>query len=167
MILNQDYQFLLLEMSIHSDPSEILPNLWIGDLFTAADSQFFRDKNIRAVVNCTPDIPDYFIRECVAYHRVNCDDLLQEKDFSDMLAAIPQAIQWIYHHYDERKRPTFVHCHKGIQRSCTIVAAFLFHTRQPDLKECINFIISKRPIAFFGGRSINFINPLKQTCIKK
>lgn len=154
-------------MDMRSDPSEILPNLWIGDMFTAADTKFFERAKIKAVVNCTPDIPNYFSNHSIKYHRVNLDDSLQQKDYDDMLKHLPDAIMWLYDHYDKQRLHTYVHCHRGIQRSCTVVAAFLFHTRKPDLKECIKYLIHKRSEAFFGGRSINFIEPLSRVCQKK
>lgn len=154
-------------LNIKSEPSQILPGLWLGDMFTAGDKQFFSERNIKAVINCTPDVPDYFRNQGVSYHRVNLDDSLQQKDFDDMLEQLPGAVTWLYDKYDLQKLPTYVHCHKGIQRSCTVITAFLFHTRKPDLKECIRYLIHKRPIAFFGGRSINFGSPLSRVCYKK
>jgi len=55
-------------------------------------------------------------------------------------------------------QPVLVHCFAGMQRSCAVVACYLikYHNMTPN--EAIDYIKSKRPIAFFG--QVNFMETL-------
>ena len=36
---------------------EIISNLWIGNLKQIKNKDFYKDKNIKLVINCTTDLP--------------------------------------------------------------------------------------------------------------
>jgi hypothetical protein len=62
-----------------------------------------------------------------------------------------------------------VHCHAGMQRSCAVVAAYLMRYRTPPdwswpirYQGAVGYLIRQRPVAFFGGRSINFSRALQR-----
>ena len=70
-------------------------------------------------------------------------------------------VMFIRKNRDLEGKTVLVHCHQGIQRSCTIVAAYLMVTNKMSLVNAINLIISRRPIAFWGGKGVNFLDSLK------
>jgi hypothetical protein len=40
-------------MSLHSGATEILPGLWLGDLTSAQDTNFLKDKQVHIMFNCS------------------------------------------------------------------------------------------------------------------
>jgi dual specificity phosphatase 12 len=144
-----------------TEPSEILPGLWLGNAFTAANGDFFKGNHIKAVINCTPDVPNYFWNCGVSYLRVDVDDTLQDKDFEDMARQLPLAIQRITEQRDLLHKNVLVHCHRGMQRSAAVIVAYLYYfTGIGDLNDCIDFVKSKRSVAFFWGQQVNFMPSL-------
>ena len=61
---------------------EILPGLWLGNRHAAGDPTFAADKKIRAVFNCSKDIP--FQAVIPRQYRVPVDDSRQEPDIGNM-----------------------------------------------------------------------------------
>lgn len=55
-------------------------------------------------------------------------------------------------------QPVLVHCFVGMQRSCAVVACYLIKYHHMTPNEAIEYIKSKRPIAFFG--QVNFMETL-------
>lgn len=153
---------------MENKPSEILSGVWLGDMYTAGDYAFFVRNNIKAVLNCTKDIPNFFEEKGVKYHKLDVDDSLNPRDTSDMKKGLPAAIKWLYEMHDKKGLNVFIHCHMGVQRSPTATIAYLYHTRKRDLKACIDYVSQKRPVVFFGGKQCNFLWPLTKVCnIKK
>ena len=56
--------------------------------------------------------------------------------------------------------PVLVHCYAGMQRSCAVVACYLIRYHNMNPQEAINFIKSKRSIAFAGR--VNFIKTIEE-----
>ena len=48
-------------------------------------------------------------------------------------------------------QPVLVHCHAGMQRSCAVVACYLMKHHHMTMRDAMDHIRSKCPIAFFGG----------------
>lgn len=144
--------------------SEIIPGLYIGNMNTAKNKMFFNKKNIRAVLNLTPDVPNYYScpKEKVEYMRISVNDSLQPIDINKMYNYLPCIVSFIYKNLVLERKPVLVHCHAGIQRSAAAVAAFLMKTRKASLDNVVHYMVSKRPIVFNQGRSINFKNSLIQ-----
>ena len=68
-------------------------------------------------------------------------------------------------YYIRNKRSVLVHCSMGIQRSCALVACYLVKYNGWTPTEAINYIKSKRPIAFFGN--INFLETIEDIYISQ
>jgi protein-tyrosine phosphatase len=142
--------------------SEIIPNLYIGNMYTAKNKMFFNKNGIKAVLNLTTNVPNYFAcpNEKIEYMRINVKDSLKEEDFIKMYNYLPCIFSFIYKNLILENKPVLVHCHAGVQRSATAVAAFLMKYNKLPLNTVVKFIISKRPVVFNFGRSINFYKPL-------
>lgn len=140
--------------------SEIIPGLWLGDMFASQDAKFFASKRIGAVLNCTPDVPHHYLVDHIEYMRIPVDDDLTEEEIEKMREYMSHAISFLYKNRNIEKKNVFVHCHAGIQRSAICVVGYLIKTTTLNKKNAIAYVIKKRPVAFFGGRSINFINAL-------
>lgn len=128
---------------------EIIPGLWLGNRAAAGDANFAKQKNIRAVFNCTKDIP--FNPDIPRQYRVPVDDSLQEPDISNLEAWSYEIAYKIAHEYRkgrEEGSAILVHCAAGMQRSAASVAMYLIATQNMTTDEAIAFIQSKRAIAF-------------------
>ena len=152
--------------------NEILPGLWIGNSFASQDVDFLRPAKIEAVVNCTKDLPFsyryYNLKERpVQFYRIPIDDpgsnSTWDTNHDTLYEMLPTITKNISHHM-KLHEPVLVHCHAGIQRSAAVVLATLIRygvwkgATMPEsiYVGAVNFIIKKRPIAFFAGESVNF-----------
>jgi hypothetical protein len=135
---------------------EIVPGLWLGNRIAALDEQWLGEKGIKAVFNCTKDIP--FCLNIQRRYRVPVDDNLQPVEIRNLeLWAYEIAVKIA------RERAAgnriLIHCFAGVQRSAATTAIFLISSFRCTTEEAISYIRSKRPIAFFGN--VNFYRAIK------
>ena len=135
--------------------------LFLGNEISALNPGYINKNKIKYIINCTRDVPMKFVNK-VEYFRVPLDDSLKEKDITMMTHYIPILVPIIENNI-KNKVNTLVHCHAGMQRSAIVVASYLLKNKNFEShKEAIEFIINKRPIAFFNGQSINFEKSLQK-----
>ncbi|TBU39843.1 hypothetical protein BD309DRAFT_928271 [Dichomitus squalens] len=118
--------------------NEIVPNLWVGDLPSALDTETLRAHNIRSVLTAMRgrvSIHETFVR-----HQINIDDT----DSSDILQHFVPAITFIQAELDKGKG-VLVHCQAGMSRSVAIVAAYLMVTESLDAESALEVIRKARP----------------------
>ncbi len=135
---------------------QITKRIWLGDYTTAKNKDFFKKNNIKAVLNCTKDVPNYFKNdESIEYLRIPVDDSLQEVDFKKMYYYFPIIIEFLNKTVNIEKKNALVHCVQGKARSCIALAVFFVSQgMKPD--DALELILKKRPDAFFFGTSLNF-----------
>ena len=136
---------------------EIIPRLWLGNKNAASDGDWLREHNITVVFNCTKDWP--FHPDVLRKYRVPVDDNLQKEEIQNMYMWAPEILAKLVGEY-KRGETILVHCHAGMQRSAAVVAMFLMTMYGMTKKEAIQFIKSKRAVAFFP--SANFEQALDQ-----
>ena len=136
----------------------IIPRLWLGNRHAALDANFIRSNNITVIVNASKDIP--FINDNAAKkYRVPVDDNLEPSEIDNMAKWSPEIVYMILREY-QAGNTILVHCAAGMQRSAAIVAMTLIVMKQMNPDQAIQFIKSKRPIAFFP--SANFERSIRQ-----
>lgn len=148
--------------------NKIIDRIYLGNYQAAKDRKFFKEKNIKAVLNCTKDIPNHFAnnRE-IEYLRIPVDDSLKERDFDLMYQFMPLIVEFIHKHVTILKQNIFIHCHAGRQRSIIAVAAYLVDKKGMTPHEACKFILEKRKEAFHFGESLNFDQALTKFYKKK
>ena len=146
-----------------SNATEIIPGVFVGNQFTAADKAFFINNNIRRVVNCTPDLPFYFESAGVQYYRIPLNDLSDDVNNGIMKNHLLPVIHFIYGGRPSRESGVLIHCHAGVSRSCTVAVALLRVCCAESISQAIGLLIAKRRIAFFNGARLNFRNALYWT----
>ena len=125
-----------------------------------------KKNNIKAVLNCTEDIPNYFVNKhvnSIEYYRIPIDDSLKEKDLKKLYYYLPGGIEFLYKHVVLHKNPVYVHCWAGRQRSAVLVSAFLVYMGYSP-EDAIKFVLQQRPEAFHFGLSFNFEKPFNKYC---
>jgi protein-tyrosine phosphatase len=143
--------------------SKITDKIYLGNYQAAKDKDLFSTKKIKAVLNCTRDIPHYFIRDKdIEYMRIAVEDSLKDKDFDLMYQYMPCIVEFIHKHVYIQKHNILVHCHAGRQRSAIAVAAYLVAKYNMTPHEACKLILEKRSEAFHYGKSLNFDQALKK-----
>tara|TARA_B100000963_G_C22635497_1_gene677352 strand:- start:4204 stop:4704 length:501 start_codon:yes stop_codon:yes gene_type:complete len=125
---------------------EIIPNIFLGNKNSASNVNLLN--KIYLVVNCSEDIP--FYSDKTRNFRVDVPDNLSLDCNLRILVYINQILPIMYKCYNEKK-PVLVHCRAGMHRSATVVACFLIKYFNFSKDCAIQFIKSKRHIAFFPG----------------
>lgn len=136
---------------------EIVPRLWLGNKNAASDGEWLRTHKISVVFNCTKDWP--FHPDALRKYRVPVHDNLEKEEIQNMYEWAPEILAKLVLEY-KRGENILVHCHAGMQRSAAVVAMFLMTVYGMSKNDAIQFIKSKRSIAFFP--SANFEPALDQ-----
>lgn len=134
---------------------EILPGLWLGNIVASQSGEFLEQKGIKAVFNCTKNIPFYEGHRSL--YRVPVDDNLENGEIRNMELWSFEAVYKL--RLEHKKGPVLVHCHAGMQRSACVVAMYLIAIKGFQVEEAVNYIKQRRPIAFTPG--INFLKAIQ------
>jgi protein-tyrosine phosphatase len=97
------------------------------------------------VFNCTKDIP--FLPTVQRKYRVPVHDNLQTHEIRNLELWSYEIVMKMTREY-KTGQPLLVHCAAGMQRSAACVAMFLIATHSMTPDQAIEFIRSKRAIAF-------------------
>jgi protein tyrosine/serine phosphatase len=138
---------------------KILPNLYLGNIESAENKKFIKEKKIKVIINCTTSIPNYFQFDKdfsdLEYFRIPVDDSLLDEDIELMAQSLSQYVKIINNALLQNK-PVLVHCYAGRQRSACLIAAYLIYKYDYSIDQAYKYIISKRKEAFHYGKSYNF-----------
>jgi len=123
------------------DAQEIVPNLYLGDVYAAHNTKELKKRNITHIVTCTvgvvPPFPDAF-----QYKHLKILDCAAEAIHDHF----PETSEFIAKAIAEGGK-VLVHCIRGVSRSATIVAAYLMTSHKLSHNEAVATVRSKRPIA--------------------
>lgn len=141
-----------------SNVTKVARRIYLGNYKAAKDKNFFKDNNIKAVLNCTreKDVRNYFPSAGVEYMRIPVDDSLEKKDFNLMFEFLPAAIEFIHKHVVLQKNNILIHCVMGRQRSVCCLVGFLMKYHDMSPKQAGEYVVDKRQEAFHHGYSVNF-----------
>jgi protein-tyrosine phosphatase len=143
------------------DYSKMTNRIYLGNEKAAQNKKFFKEKKIRAVLNCSKDIDNFFEKDPkIEYMRIPIDDSLKEVDFKKFYNFIPVISEFIYKHADIEKHNIFIHCAQGRQRSIASFCAYLMSKKNLSTQRAMEYSLKKRLEAFHYGNSINFDKPL-------
>jgi protein-tyrosine phosphatase len=123
---------------------QILDNLYLGN-FTSIQSRKFN-----MIVNCTKEYEISFPKDYIKDDPLDSSALLSFLQNTNILEQIDNTLK--------NNQSVLVHCSKGQQRSCAVVACYLIRFFQMKIDKAIEYIKSKRPIAFFGN--VNLIEAI-------
>ena len=140
-----------------NNADEIIPRLWLGNVRASQDEDFIRRENISVIFNCTKDLP--FLFSIAKQYRVPVDDNLQEEEIRNIELWSPEIAHKLLTLYN-KGHTILVHCYAGMQRSAACVAILLIALKHMRAEEAMNYIMSRRPVAFQPranfGRAIEF-----------
>lgn len=136
--------------------SNIIKGLWIGGEGGASSKQFFEKEDIKACINCTPSILNNFSTHGVEYLRIPINDTTDKEDVELLKETLDLAVEWLRVHHKVMELNVLVHCHQGINRSSTIVAAYLMKHWGMKYKDVVDFLILRRQCVFYNGDRATF-----------
>lgn len=151
--------------------NKISNHIFLGNFQAAKDKDLFKTHKIRAVLNCSKEIPNYYSNhKDIEYMRIPVDDSLKQKDYDLMFQYMPVIVEFIHKHAGIANHNILIHCHAGRQRSAISVAAYLVAKCGKSPREACKIVMEKRPEAFHFGKSLNFdqaLNKYYRTYMKK
>ena len=110
------------------------------------------------IVNCSREEDVAFPPNCSYCIRISVADSPDESGKLLTLIIETNILEKI-HNNIIHNQPVLVHCSAGMQRSCAVVACYLMKYHNMNPSQAVEYIRSKRPIAFFW--SINFSKTLE------
>ncbi|OAO12361.1 DSP domain containing protein [Blastocystis sp. ATCC 50177/Nand II] len=116
----------------------ILPGLFLGSEYNAADLEWLQAAGVRTIVNVSIEIPCFF-EDQFQYHRIFVDDLPEV----ELSAHFDQAFEWIDSSLKEKK-PVFVHCQLGVSRSASVVIAYLIKKNRWPYQQAFEYVRERR-----------------------
>ena len=126
-----------------STATEIIPNLWIGNILNSKNKEFL--SNIDIVINCSKNI--IFSSDKTKNLRVPIDDNLEKKEIVNLYKYLDPITKYIQKNLLSGKR-ILVHCYAGKQRSASVICAYLIKYLKISYKEASEYMKSKRMIVF-------------------
>lgn len=120
----------------------IRPNLYLGGVEAAQDSQSLTRQGIKSVVCCNRDLeyPDSKFVHGLEYCRVDVEDVGKEP----IGLFFPEATAFI-HTQLSLDRPVLVHCTAGVSRSASVLLAYLIEYCGFSLADAFLLAIRLRP----------------------
>lgn len=142
--------------------SKIINNLYLGN------KKDPYEKDWHLIINCTTNLP--FPKSCNNTIRIPIEDDPFDSNKLFNLMKDTTTLEEMHTNILNDKF-VLVHCQQGIQRSPTIVACYLIKYHNYTKEQAIEFIKSKRQIAFFWQINLekaidlfyNYINLSKNT----
>jgi len=122
-----------------TQPTEIIDNLYLGNIYNAADSTMMDSIKIDTIINVSRNISNYFPSK-FKYINIQIDDLNSEMFSDEVLEVIAHM-----HRIMNSNKKLLVHCLMGSSRSATIVILYLIKYNKMSVDEAYKFIKSKRP----------------------
>ena len=145
--------YKIVEMFNYPNAHLIKDNIWLGNRYSALDNNFLRENKIRVIINCSKNL-EFIDNDSIIKIRVPIDDDLRTKSNQDMfkeyIKIIPKLKKFI-----RKNENILIHCRAGMQRSASVIAAYLINKYGYSVQDSINFIQSKRNVAFRPGPNFN------------
>lgn len=146
--------------AIFSEPDFIVDNIYLGGIMGACNYEFFRNNNIKYVVNISDNIPTFFRDREIDYLMIEKSDNGREDLTREELDRAYNFIS----HAQEKEKNVLVHCFAGKSRSVAIVIYYLKRKSGLTINQCIDFIKERRR---WINPSKKFIDNLTRICEKE
>jgi hypothetical protein len=124
------------------DYSEIIPRLFIGDLYTAENEHLLRSLGITHVLSVMRGYVAVPSALSIRSFQVDLDDL----PFSELAAHLPKTTSFIGDALGDPNSRILVHCMKGVSRSPSVVAAYLMAVYEWSSGRAVQYIKMKRAV---------------------
>ncbi|BFZ01017.1 hypothetical protein BsWGS_04056 [Bradybaena similaris] len=141
------------DSAIQTVPAEILPHLYLGDIWHSSQRQLLQHLGITAMLNVSSSCENFF-QSHFRYMNIQVNDTMD----ADLLSWFPKIIEFI-DSVAQQQGKVLVHCRAGVSRSATVCIAYLMQKQQMSLDAAFEFVVSRRPII---DPNLNFIQQLQR-----
>jgi hypothetical protein len=136
--------------------TEILPNLFLGNMDYSLNIGFIQLNKINCVINCTINKP---FLDCIKYkYRIPIKDDKTDTEAYLLYLILDKVVEIIKQHI-YKNDIILVHCYAGKQRSVSCILAFLMKYGNMNLDIALKLLKARYPIA--GEPQLNFYKSLK------
>ena len=118
----------------------IMDNIYLGDIDAAADEEFLKQFNIKAVVNCAEEITSNY--KDLKFLELKLYDIPEQQIIPKFEVAYKFIKKNTIHYYDN----VLIHCAAGASRSAALVAFYMMKEKKWDYDECFWRMVEKRPV---------------------
>jgi len=127
--------------------TEILENLYLGNMNDAKDIIAAKNHlNVKFILNCSDQMDYEDSLQMLVADGVDVDFLnLKDDGSSDMFRVLKENVNKIDSYLEKNKR-VLVHCVAGVNRSASLVVAYIMWKRKVSLIDANNFVRKKRMI---------------------
>lgn len=133
--------------------TEVVPGVFLANNNVAQNMNFFQQNDIKAVLNCSRDLP--FYRDNIHQMRISINDTPEANN--EFYNALTPAIEFISAH-----KPILVHCFAGMSRSPSVIVAYLIKYHDMNPQRAVELILLKRPFAFNWGKMFYFADAINK-----
>ena len=144
-IIHKSFVYLYCNTNLIKKQNLIKKNLWLGSKYAALNNNFLLNNNIKLIINISKDIE--FTNLNIEKYRISSND-----DLTDSCRkGLANHFNTVYNLIDNKldnDEGVLIHCLAGMQRSATLTAMYLMKKNKLKLNETINYIRSKRWVAF-------------------
>ena len=150
-IFNKKQNLLTNISNYYLEPTFIIENLYLGNLANARNYYVLEQLNIKLIVNCAKEIPNYYSDnfEYINFKILDTHSVLIYPYLDKIVDNIHKNIQ--------NNQNVFVHCFMGASRSVSIVIAYLIKYKGYTFDEALKLCNSKRNVV---DVNIDFCNQL-------
>lgn len=151
--------------SLIYNAQEIYPGLWLGDINSALDKKFLQSKKITCIFNCTKSLPFIDDSRITSKFRIAVMDNLEPDEIMKMYKLINPTVNKLHSSLNDNN--VLVHCHKGKQRSATIIIAYLMKFANMTKDEAMFTVKTKRPVICSPAPNFDFALDKYERDLKK
>lgn len=141
----------LLELAGVNNYDKITNNIYLGN-YKASHNDSINSAKFDVVVNCTATLP-FNSNKTHNYRLPVYDDLTTRSNvllFENIMRILP-----ILHMHVKNNDRILIHCKAGMQRSVTLVIAYLVKYHNLSMEDARFLVKSKRSVAYMTGSNFN------------
>jgi len=143
MQMNEDFNIV----------TEIIPGVYLANNNVASNSNFYVEKGIKGIINCSRDLPFYV--QDLHQLRLNIDD--NPSYINEFYKSLNICMEFINTH-----KPVLIHCFAGMSRSASLYAAYLIKYHNQTPASAVQTIINVRPFSFNYGKTFYYADALNK-----
>lgn len=130
---------------------KITNNIYLGN-YKSSKRKIIDMEKFDVIVNCTATLP--FHHNKTYNHRLRVHDNLTTISNIELFQNIMRILPIIHNHV-KNNRKILIHCKAGMQRSVTLVVAYLVKYHKLNIEQAKSYVKSKRSVAYMTGSNFN------------
>jgi len=132
-------------------------NLYLGNcILVINNNDFIKKNNIKAILNCTNEIPFPDNFDKMDTMRINIEDSREDYNLKKIEEEIIKGVDFI-NKYTEKNENVYVHCFWGLMRSATVVSLYLMKKYNISFIESNKIVNNIRPYSLNNYYNFNDI----------